>query len=90
MNHKFLAATFWDFFFTQISVGLSLFGKNWELFQFSQKVTARNTNLKTYNKHIKIYEKTMTKLETDPYDITIEKIKVFITFEKDEGLELKV
>lgn len=32
----------------------------------------------------------MTKLETDPYDITIEKIKVFITFEKDEGLELKV
>ena len=30
----------------------------------------------------------MTKLETDPYDSTIEKMMVFIQYEKDEGQEL--
>ena len=50
--------------------------------------TVADSSLSTYNEYIKLYEQTMIKLEADPYDITIEKMMVFIQFEKDEGLEL--
>lgn len=51
----------------------------------AKKVAENSQN--NYHTYLKLYEETMTNLNTDPYDINLEKMMVFIQYQKDSGLE---
>lgn len=54
--------------------------------KYQFKTIAKNS-ASTYHTYLQLYEETMSFYETDPYDIDITKIMVFIQHQKDKGLE---
>ena len=52
--------------------------------EISKHTIAENSQA-TYSQYINLYEEAMVHLETEPYEINIDKMMVFIQFGKDEG-----
>lgn len=65
----------------------SLFDTLLEKAKTFQSNTISEASKSTYQTYLKLYETTMEKLNEDPYPIQIDKMMVFIQFQKDSGLE---
>lgn len=55
--------------------------------QYSEHSIAESSK-KTYNSSISVYEEIMRTFQKEPYPITVEKLKVFITYQAKNGISL--